>query len=254
MKDKLSSGRPSNINEFLTDIRTFGRTRRERSRALLQSTIENPQGMGVTTERRVGNNESIIVLVGPIAAGKGTAADLLIERGYVPFNYGDEIFKERTARGLPEVRKNSHAVAAALRLEFGNDIIAKRLGKLVQEFRDQKLENKILIDGLRHPDELVWMKENLGAQIIGVTASPDVRYQRSLRRNRSVDPKSPEDFDAIDQEDRGVTVYEHGNQTDACLRLADVIIENNDEDLEGYKIKFDQALENLSIKKDREEV
>lgn len=106
-----------------------------------------------------------------------------------------------------------------------------------------------MIDGLRHPDEVIWAKKNLGAHIIGISASSDVRFQRVLRRNRIVDPKSPEGFAEIDQEDRQ-GLHEYGNQSDACLRLADIIIENNDEDIEGYKKRFNEALRSLSIKED----
>ena len=209
---------------------------------------EMPQLMGASIEEGIGGKESIIAIVGPIAAGKGVAADLLIQQGYVPFNYGDVIFEERTRQGLKEERKISNAVGANLRLRFGNDIIARRIAESIQQFRDQRQGKKILIDGLRHPAEVAWVKENLGARVIGITAPPEVRYQRTLRRNREVDPKSPEGFNEVDQEDRGVDPNKHGNQTDASLQLADVIIENNGEDLEEYKRKFYEALESLSLK------
>src|SRR5947207_8448422 len=133
--------------------------------------LDRKQNKQAKIERGTKGKESIIAIIGPIAAGKGTAADLLIQQGYIPFNYGDVIFKERTARGLPEERKNSNAVGADLRLQFGNDIIARRIGESIQLYRDQgESGQKILIDGLRHPDEVTWVKENLGAHVIGITA------------------------------------------------------------------------------------
>lgn len=235
MKDRLPYGNPDNMSEVFNTS--------------LKEVVGSPQGIGVRKEKDARNRESIVVLVGPIAAGKGTAANLLIKQGYAPFNYGDVIYVERTARGLPEERKNSNAVGAILRLQFGNDIIARKLGESIQEFRDKKMGKKILIDGLRHPDEVTWAKKNLGAHIIGINASRDIRFQRVLRRNRIVDPKSLESFAEIDQEDRQ-DLHEYGNQSDACLRLADVIIENNDEDIEGYKKRFNEALKSLGIKED----
>lgn len=235
MKDRLPYGNIGNPGEFLN--------------ASLRETAKTSRGIGIGKEKDARDKESIVVLVGPIAAGKGTVANLLIEQGYVPFNYGDVIYVERTARGLPEERKNSNAVGAILRLQFGNDIIARKLGESIQEFRDKKMGKKILIDGLRHPDEVIWAKKNLGAHIIGINASRDVRFQRVLRRNRIVDPKSPESFAEIDREDRQ-DLHEYGNQSDACLRLADIIIENNDEDIEGYKERFNEALKSLGIKED----
>ena len=193
------------------------------------------------------NKPSIITVVGPIAAGKGTAADLLVQHGYAPFNYGDIIFEERTARGLKEERKISNAVGADLRLKFGNDIIAKRIAESIEQFRKQEQNQKIVIDGLRHPEEVLWVKENLGAQVIGITATPKVRYMRTLKRNRSVDPKSPQGFAEVDLGDRGVNSQEHENQTDKCVNLADVIIENNTDDLQAYKKKIYDGLRQLGI-------
>jgi dephospho-CoA kinase len=190
---------------------------------------------------------SIIAVVGPIAAGKGTAADLLIEQGYIPFNYGDVIYEERTALGLKEERKISNAVGAGLRLKFGNDIIARRIGDSIDKFLEQKQGKKILIDGLRHPEEVLWVKENLQAQVIGITASSEIRYARTLKRNRIVDPKSLEGFVEVDHEDRGVGSKMHENQSDSCVLLADIVIENDDDDLEEYKSKIHAGIQSLAM-------
>jgi len=192
------------------------------------------------------DDTTVIALVGPIAAGKGTAAELLIEQGYTPFNYGDIIYEERTARGLKEERKISNAVGADLRLQFGNDVIAKRLAKLIEAHQAKDTHRKILIDGLRHPEEVAWVKEHLGARVIGVTATPEVRYQRSLKRNRAVDPKSPEAFAEVDFEDRGIGSKNHENQSDSCLVVADIVIENNDDDLDAYIQKLHDALQTIN--------
>jgi dephospho-CoA kinase len=192
---------------------------------------------------------SIIALVGPIAAGKGTAAELLIQQGYAPFNYGDVIYEERTALGLKEERKISNAVGAGLRLKFGNDIIARRIAGSIERFIEEEQGQKILIDGLRHPEEVLWVKENLGAQVIGVTALPEIRFERTLNRNRAVDPKSFEGFVEVDHEDRGIDSKTHENQSDSCVLLADIVIENNDDDLEEYKRKIHEGIQSLGSKK-----
>lgn len=197
---------------------------------------------------------SVVILVGPIAAGKGTVASILKEQKYTPFNYGDIIFTERTKRGLSEERKNSHAVALDLRIKYGNDIIAKKLSTLIDDFDWPDKERNILIDGLRHPDEVVWFKQNFGALVIGVTASPEVRFKRVLKRNAVVDPKNQTGFYEVDGEDRGVDVGENGNHTDACLVLADAVIENNGDDVKEYREKFFKTCEELGIKIDKNEL
>lgn len=190
---------------------------------------------------------SIIALVGPIAAGKGIAAELLVEQGYAAFNYGDVIYQERTARGLKEKREISNAVGADLRLKFGNDIIARRIACAINCFIDQEHGQKIVIDGLRHPDEVLWVKKNLGARVIGVTADPEIRYARTLKRNRIVDPTSPEAFMQVDKGDRGIGSERHENQSDLCILRADIVIENDGDDLQVYKEKIYAALQKLGL-------
>jgi dephospho-CoA kinase len=158
------------------------------------------------------------------------------------------IYKERTALGLKEERKISNAVGAGLRSEFGNDVIARRLAESIEEHLEKEQGTKILIDGLRHPDEVAWVKEHLKAQILGVTASPEVRYERTLRRGRTVDPKSREGFTEVDHEDRGIGSKSHENQSDFCVLLADIVIENNTDDIGAYKTKVSEGIAHLASK------
>lgn len=191
---------------------------------------------------------SAVILVGPIASGKGTVAEWLKKDGYVSFSYGDLIGIERVARGLPAERKYSNLVGAIMRLEFGNEIFAKKISQLIDEHIKNNLGNKILIDGLRHPDEIEFLKKKLGAKVIGVTASQEIRYQRVLARKSVWDPTSLKEFREVDIVDRGVNADSHENQSDACLASADVVIENNGDNIEVYKKHFLKHAKNLVLK------
>ncbi len=192
--------------------------------------------------------EPIIAVVGPIAAGKGTAVNILLEAGFIAFNYGDIIGEERRKLGLPEERKNSNFVGAKLRSEFGKEVIAQRIGQEILRLKELQPRAKVLIDGLRHPAEVLWVKEHLGVKIIGITASLDLRFQRSLKRNRAVDPKSRSEFKEVDGIDRGILSNEYQNQSDACLALADFVIDNDGEDIQVYTAKIKEILRTLGVK------
>lgn len=190
--------------------------------------------------------KTTIALVGPIAGGKGTVAGILLEKGYSHFTYGEEVQKEIERRGLPLIRAVFQDVSDSLRLEFGADILARRIAAVIEQERLQGKAEKALIDGLRHPQEVGWLKEYYGTHVIGITASTEIRFQRLMERARPSDPITRESFDLVEQRDRGIGQPEHGQQGDACLRLADFVIENT-ETPEILEKKLQEVLINLGI-------
>jgi dephospho-CoA kinase len=190
--------------------------------------------------------EKTIVLVGPIASGKGTVAKMLARMGYAHFEYGDEVRKELALRGLPITREILQDVSDSLRLEFGTDILAQRIATSVGSLRSQGKATKAVIDGLRHPDEVQWLKKQLQAYVIGITIPSELRFQRLRVRGRSSDPKTSEDFAIAEQRDRGVGQPYYGNSVDECLPLANVIIANTGS-REDLKRKLQETLIALEI-------
>jgi dephospho-CoA kinase len=187
-----------------------------------------------------------IALVGPIASGKGHISELLKSRGFAHFTYGDEVRKEISLRGLPLERRVYQDVSDILRIEQGTPILAQRIASEIQRERQQGRANKAIIDGLRHPDEVEWLKTHFNTKVLGVTAPPELRFQRLLDRARPSDPGTREGFDVVEQRDRGVGQPDFGNHVDASLRLADIVIENTEtpDILEG---KLNLALVSLGI-------
>ena len=82
---------------------------------------------------------STIALVGPIAGGKGTVGDILIEKGYTPFTYRSVVQDEILRRGLPLERAVFQDVSDSLRLEFGTDILARRIAGVIEQERQEGL-------------------------------------------------------------------------------------------------------------------
>ena len=169
---------------------------------------------------------STIAVIGPIAGGKGSIGELLINRGYSQFTYRAEVQKEVLRRGLPLERAAFQDVSDSLRVEFGADILARRIAASIEQARSQGSAEKAIIDGLRHPHEVQWVKDNFRTRVIGVTAPPEIRFQRLLTRARGSDTLTREGFELSDRRDRGIGQPEYGQQGDACLPLADFLIEN----------------------------
>ncbi len=167
----------------------------------------------------------VIGLTGPMCSGKGTVVKLLKKKGYICFVYSDIIRDELKSRGMKETRENLQDVGNELRKTYGNHILSERL---VNKIIDQEVKLAV-VDGIRNPGEIHYLQQNLDDfTLIGITASADTRFRLSQLRGGLSDPKTRKEFDILEKRDRGVGEDKHGQQVQACLDMADVVIENND--------------------------
>jgi len=79
----------------------------------------------------------------------------------------------------------------------------------------------VVINGIRHPDEVSALKEILGDKfvVVGIVAPVILRATRFLKRKQAGDPMTLEDFLVIDDRDRGIGEPPHGQQVDRALAL-----------------------------------
>lgn len=166
---------------------------------------------------------TVIGLTGPLASGKEVVARQLIEKGFSWYELSDPVREETQRRHLPQDRKTLQDVGNDLRQTFGNDILAKRLAGNIEKTGT----SRVVIDGIRNPGEIDFLKKKFNATIIGITASPAKRFQWSKTRGRRLDPMEKEAFATLERRDRGIGQEDYGQQVDACVAKADIVIENN---------------------------
>lgn len=182
-------------------------------------------------------NTRIIGVVGPIASGKGVIVSLLQNKGYRVLSLSDVVRNKAKELGLEITRENLQNVGDSLRHDSGNDILAKEIAPEIKKHPDQKF----VIDAIRNPSEVTFLKKEFHAYIIGVTASPEKRFELMQIRNKAYDPKTWEDFVKAEKRDRGIGQEAFGQQVEKCLSLADVILENNGS-LEEFEEKITSRL------------
>lgn len=119
---------------------------------------------------------------------------------------------------------------------------ARSIAERIEQKRQLGESEKAVVDGLRHPEDILWLKKNLRAKIIGVTASSDIRFQRLITRARFSDPTAKVLFDNADAIDMGVGQPPEGDNITQCLELADTVIENV-----GSKESLHRKVEELLI-------
>lgn len=159
----------------------------------------------------------LIALVGQPGSGKDAAAE------YISKNFG---FRHIPSGNLlrayihdnhlgPLTRDNLQKVVTKLRAEKGNDILVR--------LATAGLSNgSLVVSGLRHPDEIEYIK-GLGGKVIAISANPDVRYRRSKHRNREGDEISLEEFSKLVQNEN------HGGAWNITqvMKESDYTVENN---------------------------
>lgn len=164
----------------------------------------------------------IIGLVGPIAAGKSTTVDYLKSLGFVSYSLSDRIREELISRNLMITRENLNHVSNELRKTLGPDVLAKKTAALVEKNDSEK----VVIDSIRNPQEVAFLKDQFGVKIIGIIAPQEKRFDFfASRGTNNAGIETWEEFKKLDDMEYAQT-GEHKQQVKACLALSDYIIEN----------------------------
>ncbi len=167
--------------------------------------------------------KKVICIVGQLGSGKGTAARFFANQGYRFYSLRDRLREEMEKSGIELTRENMQNTGDNLREQFGNAVFAIKTDELMCDDG----ENRYVIESFRNPGEVEYFKTKYHAKVIGIVADPKKRFAFMKKRGRMGDPKTWEDFLKVDARDKGIGQAVNGQQTVACLNLADVIIENN---------------------------
>ena len=170
----------------------------------------------------------VLGLVGYSGAGKGTVARYLSDRKSFSVVSLSDIARQEAQKSKINFKnkKNLHIFSNTLRARFGNDVFAKKLIPIIKKLRSRRL----VIDGIRHPDEVRLLKTYLpGLILLAVKTDIKKRFQRLIKRKRPLDPTTFAEFIASEKIEKGnskdKTAPQQQNQ--ACVEMADREIKNN---------------------------
>ncbi|MBI3282689.1 AAA family ATPase [Candidatus Curtissbacteria bacterium] len=164
----------------------------------------------------------VIGLVGPIASGKGVIAKYLKELGFSHQSLSDRLREEFARRGASSERFSLQDLGNELRQIHGNAVLAElSIAKLKGD------EEYVVIDSIRNPGEIEYLRSSLDIFIIGVDAKDEDRLVWYLERakKRGEDTAKPESFWAANQRDLGEE-NDSGQQVSRCLVMADTVLIN----------------------------
>jgi dephospho-CoA kinase len=166
-----------------------------------------------------------IGLVGSLASGKGAVADYFIKQyGFVSFSLSYIVHNELKVKGIISyTRKTLQDIGDALRAKEGDGVLAKRAIAML----NKEGSSKVVIEGIRNPGEVTYLKTLPNFILIAVDATRPVRYERVIKRGKPWDPKDWDSFVVVDSRDRRDEGNANGQQVKKCMDMAEYQIENN---------------------------
>jgi len=161
----------------------------------------------------------VFAVCGMPGSGKGEFAQVLSNNEIPVRSMGDMVREEVARRELEVAPEVFGIVAADLRREFGDDVLAVRLTAAVDELlKDNPI---VLIDGLRGTAEYDVFKSTWGDgfQSVAIVTEKEIRFARMAARGRSEDGGIAT-FEARDKREKGWGL-------ESLIASADVQLENN---------------------------
>jgi dephospho-CoA kinase len=157
----------------------------------------------------------IVAITGMPGAGKSTAAQALVAKGWKRVVMGDVIREETRRRGLAPDSENSGEVMKQLRKERGEAAVAELCLKEIRKAGS----DRVVVDGIRSMSEVETFRKSAEVILIAIHASQRRRFALLKERGRSDDPLSYEIFRKREERELGVGI---GN----AIALADEILSN----------------------------
>jgi len=194
-------------------------------------------------------NKKIIGIGGLPRSGKDTVADLLIERGWFGFSFGD--YTRRAALERHKDKPDPISVANMtetsnwLRETGGPDVILKASLAEYEEASKLRQYEGLVLYSVRAPVEVDWILAQ-GGELVWVEADYEVRYERAMRKMREGEVRiSLEEFK---RQEALQWQPQPGIPTEAQMNISYVkdhatrTIVNNGDDLTAFQIEVEKAL------------
>lgn len=185
-------------------------------------------------------------VVGQIAVGKGVLVDYLTKNlRFISFSLSSIIHDEIKKRGIKEFnRETLQNIGDELRKKYGDDVLARRAIKKIQNLKFKGHYEGVIIEGIRNPGEIEYLKTLSNFVLIGVKANRVLRFKRLLSRAKPWDPKNWNDFIKIDRRDLGIGQGKSGQQVKKCLGYCDYVLINN-KDKKDFERKIDILIKKI---------
>lgn len=157
----------------------------------------------------------IVAITGMPGAGKSTAAQALVAKGWKRVVMGDIIREETKRRGFVPDSRNTGNVMKQLRKERGEAAVAELCLEAIKKAGSER----VVVDGIRSTAEVEFFGKHANVILVVVHASRKRRFVLLKERGRSDDPLTYEMFLKREERELGVGI---GN----AIAIADEVVSN----------------------------
>lgn len=172
------------------------------------------------TQKNTEVRRKVVGVVGLNGSGKDALLKYLKERcGLEILSLGDVARELAHLEGVRFSRDKLHEISQKYVDRYGQDFFVKAL---LEEIVKKGLK-KVGVAGIRTPTDIATLKEHFGADFLLVhvrVGDPELRFKRLQQRGETRDPKTYEEFLALDKKEKELFSLEE------AIALADVTVSN----------------------------
>lgn len=174
----------------------------------------------------------IVAVVGGAAVGKGVISDYLQEKeGFdTTLSLSNMLRMIATEFGAPHTRDSLDTIANYLRGRYDDQGILAKFA--VDAINDHPEWGDVVIESVRHPDEVHALQDELDAFVVGVTMPDDMRLKFLKSRGREGDPTTKKGLNRLKRVEAGLLA--NGINIPEALEAANVVIHNEGTDINEF--------------------
>lgn len=129
-------------------------------------------------------NKIVLGIVGEMGVGKSTLTNYVKEKyGAVSFRFSDMLVDIAKRLYIEPNRPNLQMISSMVRQTISQDIMSK----VIMHDASTATESMIVIEGIRRPSDIAYLKELPNFCLIGMTADERTRYERVCLRSEKPD-------------------------------------------------------------------
>lgn len=161
----------------------------------------------------------ILGFVGDLAGGKGTICKYLNDKYQAnAYRFSTMLRDVLDRMYVPQSRENLQKISTLLRQNFGEDVMSKVIAEDVKNDEN----DIVMVEGIRRPTDITYLRENPGFHLIYITADPKIRWERLVKR-----AENPGDTEKTYEEFLEDEKAEADNMIKSLGQTAEFTINNN---------------------------